>query len=114
MNLPEANSLVSLTAVECDTPHDAEVIADLRYESPASGAQSGDAYPSPAVLDAFAQPQCLAAFEEVLGKKPQDSSLEVFWYRPSKESWEKRDRAITCLAVAPEGEQLTSPLTSGK
>lgn len=86
-------------SIDCDEPHDAEVMASL--EHPVGG------YPGQEALHAFATDECLARFEAYVGLPYEDSAMGLFTSFPQRLGWYKGDHSITCYVNDYEGEMLT-------
>ncbi|QWW19390.1 septum formation family protein [Schaalia sp. 19OD2882] len=133
---PENAAALTLEGRSCEAAHDGEVFAVIELDQPApadlapsgpvgtdpadspasqsrvDGAQSvplipdGAAHPGGAVLDTLATRLCDAAFEPYVGTAPEDSTMDVAWFKPSKNSWLRGDRSITCFVHSADGSQL--------
>ena len=97
---PQGDTITEVTRRDCSEPHDAEVIG--------TSTVTADELPDQASLDAQARQDCLAAFADYIGRSYEDSDLELRWWVPTQESWDQADdRSITCLALTPDGSDLT-------
>lgn len=91
---PGAGETSTVTLIPCDQKHDLEVVATFRVP--------GKDFPG---QDAFGEHvrKCFPAFRRYVGKSYGDSSLEIFYYSPTQQSWSLLDdRTITCLAGYPK------------
>ena len=84
----------SLTAVPCSEPHGAE--AYHAFDLP-----TGE-YPGDEPVATAAEQGCIDAFEDFVGKKYEDSVLEISPLTPTAESWEADDRQVLCFLRDPE------------
>jgi hypothetical protein len=83
-----------IEGVPCDKPHTHEVFALPDYDG-------GDVYPGEDKLKAFANAQCLEAFEQYTGGDYLESKLFFSYLQPSVKSWQNgKDRRIVCVIVA--------------
>jgi hypothetical protein len=81
-----------VAAVPCSDPHDNEVFA----VAPLGGA-FGDSYPGEEALDEYSYEICSGQlFDNYVGAAYADSSLEVFSFSPTEESWNDGDREFVC------------------
>ena len=88
VQIPTSTSAYSLETVSCSRPHQAEVFA----------------LPEAAQLESEARRVCEKDFTPYVGSSVEDSALDLIWMTPSRESWERGDRQIVCLAAA-NGDQ---------
>ena len=96
VQVPPTTSAYSLETVSCSRPHQAEVIALPTV--------AGANFPEAAQLETDARRECELAFRSYVGIPAEDSALDLLWLAPSRESWERGDRQIVCLAAA-NGQQ---------
>ncbi|GAA4229569.1 hypothetical protein GCM10022254_22300 [Actinomadura meridiana] len=83
--------------VECATKHEAQLFARSTLK--------GTKYPGDKKLDDKANTACLARTETVLEKRLPER-VQMFYVRPSKETWALGDRLLFCL-IKSSGEPLT-------
>jgi len=103
INIPERDSVMTLEAIPCAQPHDAEVY-DLY-------AMAGSSYPGEVAVEDIAAERCLRGFDPFVGLAYEDSELDVFWLQPTEDSWKDiDDREIACLVVALDGSKLTGSM----
>lgn len=100
--LPDSNNIASVTTTACSEAHNAEVVGTSAISAPS--------LPSPDELESQAQTQCTAAFESYVGVPATASAMELMWLLPTDASWKTGDRAITCLAVSPDKQDITQSL----
>ena len=87
--------------VDCDEPHDSEVIAVVDHPAP-----EGAPYPGNAELANFTDQRCAEAFARYVGESIQGSPLQVGIMEPRQERWEELDdRSFLCMLIA-TGDQL--------
>ena len=100
-NLEEV--VTDVAAVPCGGPHDNEV-----YSVQSLGSSFGDAYPGEAALSEFSYEACSGvAFDSYVGGSYLDSSLEVFTFTPTQESWDDGDREFVCALYRLDFGKLT-------
>ena len=86
--------------VPCDKPHDEEVF----YEFTLEGAE----YDS-AAIDAEVEKCAGEAFTTFIGVAFDDSSLDVSYMTPTKETWDSmNDRLVQCIVSDPAGQTTGS------
>ena len=56
----------------------------------------GAAYPGDAVLAAFADDRCLAAFTAYTGLDYRSSHYDIANARPDKDAWDRGERRVIC------------------
>jgi hypothetical protein len=54
----------------------------------------------------YAEPACVDAFEEWVGVRFSESSLDLLYLYPNENGWEFGDRTIQCLAFPLDGQPL--------
>lgn len=105
--LPGGETVASVKAVDCSTPHDAQVIATTTLDSPSM--------PSTQDLDRRAQEFCTEAFGTWVGVPYATSSLDLQWWVPTRDSWDRAgDRGITCIAVTPDHSDVSTSFEGSK
>ena len=98
-------SYPAAAAVPCEGEHDFEVYG----RSGAPGADVvGARYPDPRDLAAFADDQCLLAFEAYVGSTIEDSDLDYAGVVPSRAAWDAGSRTVACALWQIDGERLTT------
>ncbi len=90
---PLAQDLVDVPAVECSTPHQSEVFADLVVD--------GSDYPGIDALTEQAVQGCQAEFQRFVGVEFAASELNFHYYYPTQSSWSVGDRSIYCVVFDP-------------
>src|SRR4051812_9798718 len=89
-------TVTDVPTVSCSKPHNFEVFRTVRVVE--------TSYPGDKALTAEATKACTKdAFTAFVGKKFDDSELNVNDYRPTAESWASGDRTIDCLIAPAEG-----------
>lgn len=92
-------SISELPTVDCDEPHDAQVVGLFDHE--------GDDFPGEAEIAATAQERCEELFEEFVGAPFTDTSLVFSTVNPTEQTWnEADDRETICFAQQLDGSQL--------
>lgn len=97
----EAAAVNRVQLVDCELPHDSEVIAIVAH--PADGA-----YPGDDVTETATQ-LCLDALDDVV-PRARRRNLDVVFFYPTPASWAQGDREIVCAAYRPDGAPLRRPL----
>jgi len=80
-----------VAAVPCSEPHDNEVFAVGSV-----GTVFGDTFPGRETLEQYAYDSCVGSFSTYVGVDYSVSSLGVFTFTPSEESWGDGDREYVC------------------
>ncbi|HEX6300979.1 MAG TPA: septum formation family protein [Acidimicrobiia bacterium] len=92
-----------VAAVPCSGPHDNEVFAVQPL-----GASFGDSYPGDDALSDYTHQVCSGGlFDSYVGTSYVDSSLEVFTFTPTQESWDEGDREFVCALFRLDFAKLT-------
>ena len=92
--LKEAEVLVSVDAVACSEPHDAELYATVEVpDGPWPGVEE---------LSLDAQQQCSDEMAENFQAAYEDEGVELFFLHPTSASWREGDREIDCIALYTE------------
>jgi hypothetical protein len=91
-----------LHAIGCDAPHRLEVDAVLQHPS----APSTD-YPGDEAVGTFADDQCLEQFRGYVGRRYEDSRLDIADIRPTHRSWNAGDRTFVCFVYDQDFNDLT-------
>lgn len=102
---PDAFDLVEssdVPVVDCATPHDNEVYANVDL--------TGDAYPGPDEVANRADQICVDAFDAYIGAPYETSIYEFSWFVPSEESWDAGDREVICFAYDLSLEKITGSI----
>lgn len=102
-NFPEESLVISLEALPCSEPHDAE--AFLSFD------QVGEEYPGAEAVALATEDGCLGAFEGFVGIPWESSVLDIAALEPTRESWEEGgDREVTCAIVSYDGSKLVGSM----
>lgn len=89
----ETDLFYSAQPIPCEEPHALEV-----YSVSTASLQYLDDYPGDVEVDEIAAVYCEQRFETFVGLAWEESQLDYWLLRPSKESWEDwTDREIVCL-----------------
>jgi hypothetical protein len=92
-----------VAALPCSEPHDNEVFSVL----PIAGI-FGETFPGDAALQEYSYEACVGeAFDSYVGTDYLSSSLEVFTFTPTDESWGIGDREIVCVLFPLDFSKLT-------
>jgi len=109
-NLPEALTsagagetvpIVGIDLVDCDQPHDSEIIALVQHP-----AADGADYPDTDQWRAFADQACVDAFDDAVGQPYAESTLQLAYFMPLTPSWAQGERTVRCAATQASGRQL--------
>lgn len=84
-----------VAAVPCSEPHDNEVFAVNSV-----GSVFGDAFPGREALERYSYDSCVDTFSTYVGVDYAVSSLGVFTFTPSEESWGDGDRGFVCAVYS--------------
>lgn len=99
-----------LPTVPCDQPHTHEIFAVVPYMEQVAGQpdKATDLFPGLEALDAFAERQCIAAFEPYVKVSAFDSTLTFSWLTPTLASWNgsSKDRSVICVLGKFDGSTL--------
>lgn len=86
---PGTDQVVEVERVDCDTPHEFEVIGNATL--------TGGAYPGDAQVVADARLTCEPVFASYVGEPYEDSAWFLNVFTPTAETWADGERAVTCL-----------------
>ncbi len=76
--------------VDCDDPHDNEVIANVDL--------TGDDYPGQDQVENRATQICYEEFSDYVGISYEASMYDIGWLFPTAETWAAGDREVICFA----------------
>lgn len=96
------NVVYDVAAVPCSEPHDNEVFAVKSV-----GTVFGDGFPGRSVIEQHSYDSCVASFSTYVGVDYAESSLEVFTFTPTEESWGEGDREFVCALYSLDFAKLT-------
>lgn len=100
----EEEVVVDVAAVPCSEPHDNQVFAVLSLET----AFPDDSFPGQDALGEYTYEICSGSvFDSYVGTAYLDSSLEVFSFTPTEESWGDGDRGFACALYRLDFAPLT-------
>ncbi len=103
-DIPPGEYVLIVPIVDCDEAHDAEFL--LRV-----GLSVGTVpYPGLDALIDRVSTDCIPAFDEYVGMRYEDSSLDVYWLYPDEAGWAGGNRAIECVLVSVDGSKLTGSM----
>ncbi len=88
--------------VDCDDPHDNEVIANHDL--------MGDDYPGQEQVENRATQICYDRFSDYLGISYEASMYEIGWLFPTQETWAAGDREVICFAYDLALEKITGSI----
>ncbi len=98
-NVPDGLQVVSIEAVPCHDPHDAEVYALFDIE--------GSVYPGDDAVDSATDLGCYQRFEGFVGHAYETSVLDIYSLHPLEDGWvELNDREVVCSIVNYDGSKL--------
>jgi hypothetical protein len=90
----------TLPVIDCVEDHTHEIYANVDW----TGA---DVFPGLEALDAFAEQECVGAFEPFVGISAFDSQLTFTWLTPTLGSWNDHDdRTVLCVLANPDAAPL--------
>jgi hypothetical protein len=98
-DLPSGDVVEEVQVVDCDEPHDQEVIALVQHP-----AGPDEAFPGGEEIGDFADDECIAEFERYVGVSYADSELLGFTLMPTAETWPVGDREIVCAVYLEDGQ----------
>lgn len=102
-NVPVEELVMSLEAIPCDQPHDAEAYATF--------VQAGTDYPGEEAVTEASTWGCYDRYEAFVGIPWDDSQLDYWFLEPTVESWEENDdREVTCALTSYDGAKLTGSM----
>ncbi|HUG31762.1 MAG TPA: septum formation family protein [Acidimicrobiia bacterium] len=109
-NDPEGDDelVYDVSAVPCTEPHDNEVFAvqSVAAEFP------GDTFPGQDPLWEYSYEVCSGpVFDSYVGTSYLDSSLDVFSFTPTQESWDDGDRGFVCALYRVDFAKLTGTVS---
>ena len=102
----------SLPTIECGLEHSHEIFATPVYTE--EDVRPGEeVYPGLGELEAFAQRECIPAFEDYVGIAVFDSVYFITWLLPTLDSWEDSDivdRTALCVAGRFDAAPITGSI----
>ena len=102
-DIPNGTTVRTVQSRPCAESHHAEVIFVGEYD--------GATYPISLSLDSYVKATCLPAFESYVGRGiDTEPKLAVGFFHPSRDSWDRGDRTITCYAGLPDDSPTTGSL----
>ena len=90
-DIEEDKQVLSLPAVPCAQPHDAEVFAIFEL--------TGSTFPGEAEVVSQVEPKCSDRLEQYAPAALNDPSIELYYFAPNETSWRRGDREVVCIAV---------------
>ncbi len=103
---PGADEVVNADIVPCTQPHFGEAYTASDLSSPST-------YPGDEQVRTEAEAGCVERFEEFATIPYSDSSLQIYFFHPTKSSCPTySDRVVTCAAYDPAGD-VTVPTLRG-
>lgn len=105
-NVPaDDKEVMSVNAVPCGQPHDAEVLAQVTVTG-------NGAYPGVDKVAAEVEQLCLDKVGDRIKRSPITDQLDMFYFYPTADSWTRQnDRGGTCVAASnDEKAKLTAPV----
>lgn len=97
-----ATKVMSVSAVPCSEPHDAEVLGQVTVTS--------STYPGDSQMAAEVEQLCYDKVGPRVEASPIADQLDMLYLYPTKESWAQNDRAGTCVAASNTNGKLTAPV----
>jgi Septum formation len=102
IQLPKANEARTVDAVPCAQAHDVEVFAVVQLHE--------QTWPSDTKMEQIADQACSARFGEYVGTPWHDSTLDITWFSPIKESWAPGRQRMLCMLGMPNGGKLVGSM----
>ena len=99
---PQAEQIGDVAARPCAQPHEFEMFF--------TGSMPEGTFPGQSVFEEFMNTNCMPAFSAYVGKRYEDSELDMYWLAPSVEGWAQGDRSVQCAVFHPRIHQLTESL----
>lgn len=94
-NEPDGDVVVSVEALPCADPHDAEVYAEFSLTDPA--------WPGESAVEESSAKGCYDRFEPTFAESYEDSNLWFSFLSPTQQSWDEGgDRVVTCYVYLPD------------
>lgn len=87
--------------VGCDEPHQVELVERFDVDQPPTAS-----YPGEKQVIAEADLRCAQAFASYVGTPSEESRLRYTYFYPLAASWAAGDRAVTCLLVGEQRDEL--------
>lgn len=103
----KSSEVNAIEKVPCDQAHSWEAYAEKQY-----GAD--DTFPGEEAVITASKDYCDAQFEGFVGRKYDESAIEVQYLYPTESSWKLKDRTITCLVGSSNKDVVGSLKGSGK
>ncbi|MDK1291936.1 MAG: septum formation family protein [Actinomycetota bacterium] len=85
--------------VDCDEPHDNEVIANVEL--------TGGDYPGQDQVENRATQICYDNFSDYVGISYEESIYDIGWLFPTEETWDAGDREVICFAYHLDFAKIT-------
>ena len=89
-----AQTMLTVTRVDCRSPHQAEVTATFTLPG-------GSRYPGDAAVDAASRARCQVYFTRYVGVDWESSAYDYDYVTPDPSGWRQGDHEGICLAVDP-------------
>jgi len=90
-DIDENRRVLSLPAVPCAEPHDAEVFAVFEL--------TGSTFPGESEVVSQVESKCVDRLEQYAPAAINDPSIDLFYFAPDETSWRRGDREVVCIAV---------------
>lgn len=115
LDLDRGFELTTVKTVECNEPHQGEIVADHKVTDSDFPAVEAGTYPGEDALFEKSKDVCISAFESYVGTSFEESELDLLPLTPTLDSWNKADdRAIVCVAINLNDEVTSTFKDSGK
>jgi len=101
LNRDESADGVTYETIDCERPHDLEVVGLLDAD------ELGADYPGETALSRWAFEACAAAFEAFVGEPYGRSLLELDVRGPTEQAWSDGQRGVRCSAISADGSELS-------
>ena len=101
-NSGDETEITDVDGVPCAEPHEYQVFAIARHESPS--------LPTDTDMEVVFQQVCDGPFATFVGEPYATSALWASMITPSQQSWDQGDRTYTCVLYDPENDALTESM----
>jgi hypothetical protein len=99
-DIEENKRVLTLPAVPCAEPHDAEVFAVFDL--------SGSTFPGESEVVSQVESSCVDRLEEYAPAAVNDPSIDLYYFAPDETSWRRGDREVVCVALDPNKQRTGS------
>jgi hypothetical protein len=97
----------TVDVVSCDRRHDAEAYAVFTLDP-----SMGDSYPGVDRISEVSDDRCAKYADDYLGDATLSDGMDIYYYLPPEDGWNRGDRAVTCFFGSMDGK-VTGSVKSG-